>query len=441
MIPSFAAPTRMRNAATTSTWPATLGLIAAALAMGAIFVWIAKRPNINACVPEFIALMLAAGVLYFATIYLVERFRLGALALLVVLAGAVVFRLIWLPLPPALSDDVYRYQWEGRVQRGGQNPYTVTPSSLPAIQDRAHPIETGRTVPTLYPPLTELSFRWIKTVQGYKRLYTALDVASILALLLLLAVSKLPPHRVLIYAWNPAVIVAFALSGHHDSLAILTLVAAVLFIIVQRPKLSIAFLGLSFLSKFFPVLLLPGLLKRSKAKYAGIFAGLVALAYLPFSSAGLKITKGLFDYAAGWEGNDSAFRLLLLAGNSKGQAELIAVVIVLAIVAFTLKNRVEPARAGLILMTAMLLISPNAFPWYFTWIVPFLCIYPSRPVLLLTVTCVLGYAPVVTYSAGQPYIHTPLMTALEYAPVYLWLGWLAVKKIRAPKSESLPATD
>src|SRR5512135_317162 len=134
MNPSFAAPTSMRDASTSSTWPATFGLFAAASAMGTLFVWIARRPNINACVPEFVAVMLAVGVLYFAAISLIERFRPGALALLVILAGAVAFRLILLPLPPALSDDVYRYQWEGRVQRGSYNPYTVTPTSLPAFQ-------------------------------------------------------------------------------------------------------------------------------------------------------------------------------------------------------------------------------------------------------------------------------------------------------------------
>jgi alpha-1,6-mannosyltransferase len=429
----------MRDAATPSTWPATLGLLAAATGMGAIFIWLARQPDINARVPEFIALMLAAGVLYFAAIFLIERCRPGALALLVILAGAVVFRLALLPRPPALSDDVYRYQWEGRVARAGYNPYTVTPNSLAAFQDREHPIETGKNVPTLYPPLTELSFRWMTSIPGYKRLYTALDVASILVLLLLLAASKRPPHRVLIYAWNPAVIVAFSLSGHHDSLAILTLLAAVLFIIEQWPRLSIAFLGLSFLSKFFPVLLLPAFLKRSKTGYASIFAGLVALAYLPFARAGVKLTKGLTDYAAGWEGNDSAFRFLRLAGNSKGQAELIAVVFILALLAYTHKNRMEPLRSGLFLFTAMLLISPNAFPWYFTWIVPFLCFYPNRPVLLLTVTCMLGYAPVVAYSAGQAYIHTPLMTALEYVPVYLWLVWSAIHKVRKPKPAGIPA--
>jgi alpha-1,6-mannosyltransferase len=424
----------MRENPPTFFWPATLGLLAAGIGLGTIFAWLASRRNLNAQVPEFIALMLAAGVLYFAAFYLVERFRPGAAALLVILAGAVVFRLALLPLPPALSDDVYRYQWEGRVERAGLNPYTLTPESpdLARFQDREHPIETGKSTPTLYPPLSELSFSWIRTIPGYKRLYTALDLISVVVLLLLLAASRQPPHRVLLYAWNPTVIVAFALSGHHDSLAILTLLAALLFIIEEWPRLSIAFLGLSFLSKFFPVLLLPSFLKRARLSYAGIFAGLVALAYLPFASAGPKLFKGLSDYAAGWEGNDSAFRLLLMAGNSKAQAELVAGAFVLILVAFILKKRMEPLRAGLILFTALLLISPNAFPWYFTWIVPFLCFYPIRPVMLLSVTCVLGYAPVVAYSVGQPYIHSPLMTALEYVPVYLWLAWEVWRRQSSP---------
>jgi alpha-1,6-mannosyltransferase len=416
-----------------STWPGTLGLLAAAAGMAAIFAYLASRRNLDGFIPEFIALMLAAGVLYVAAVFLVERFRLGVAALLVILAGAVVFRLCFLPCTPALSDDIYRYQWEGRVQRAGLNPYTVAPESegLAHFQDPEHPIQTGKSTPTLYPPLSELTFSWIRSIPGYKRLYTALDLASVAVLLLLLAALRQPSHRVLIYAWNPAVILAFALSGHHDSLAIVTLVAAIFFIIEQWPSLSIAFLSLSFLAKFFPVLLLPSILKKSRPRYALIFVGLVGLAYVPFLSAGPKLFKGLSDYAAGWEGNDSAFRLLLLAGNSKAQAELVAGMMILVLVAYTLRKRMEPLRAGMILFTGMLLISPNAFPWYFTWIVPFLCFTSSPPILLLTVTCVLGYAPVVAYSAGQPYIHSPLMATLEYLPVYAWLlheGWRSLNR-------------
>jgi hypothetical protein len=59
--------------------------------------------------------------------------------------------------------------------------------------------------------------------------------------------------------------------------------------------------------------------------------------------------------------------------------------------------------------------------------VPFLCFYRHVPMLLMSVTCVLGYAPVVAYAAGQPYRDSPLILALEYAPVLLWLVYNVVR--------------
>src|SRR2546430_10356799 len=49
---------------------------------------------------------------------------------------------------------------------------------------------------------------------------------------------KQPLHRVLAYAWNPAVLTSFAMSGHFDSLAIVTLLTALFFLVTNRPALS-----------------------------------------------------------------------------------------------------------------------------------------------------------------------------------------------------------
>jgi hypothetical protein len=175
---------------------------------------------------------------------------------------------------------------------------------------------------------------------------------------------------------------------------------------------------------------LPVFLKRTRWAYAGLFGGLVALAYLRYASAGRNLLEGLSQYAAGWEANDSVFRLIVRAGNSQTQAELVVGMVLLALVAYALKQRLEPLRAGLFLTAGLLLLSPNAFPWYFTWTIPFLCFYPSRPWLLMSVTCVLGYAPMVAYAAGQPYRDSPLILALEYAPVFPWLGYEVAREFR-----------
>jgi hypothetical protein len=337
--------------------------------------------------------------------------------------GGLFFRLSLLPREPALSSDVYRYQWEGRVERLYINPYTVYPAmpALGALEDRRYPIETGRNVSTPYPPLSELSFSWVSTIAGYKLLYTGFDLAALGVLAALLAVSKQPLHRLLTYAWNPSVLISFAMCGHHDSLAIFTLLAAILFIILGKPALSVSILALSVISKFFSVLLFPIILKRSRPAYAALFVAVVGLSYLPFLSAGRRLFKGLSDYAVGWEGNDSLFRLIRLAGNSKSQAELVAGVLVLILVTCTLRLRLEPFSASLLLVSGLLFLSPNAFPWYFTWIVPFLCFYPRAPLLLISITSVLGYAPVVAYAAGQPYRDSTFILLLEYAPVLAWL--------------------
>jgi len=428
----------MQTRSSPSNVLATAGLLALAGGLGTIFHYLARHADLKPRVPEFIALALGAGILYLAGVYLVERFVPGPAGLLIILAGALAFRLLLLPLTPLLSGDVYRYQWEGRVQRAGINPYATYPAAPgpSAFQDTRHPLEVGSTTPTLYPPLSEMSFSWVETVSGYKRLYTGVDVASILVLLLLLARQKQPLSRVLTYAWNPTVVVSFALDGHHDSLAILTLLAAIVFIISRQRALSITFLALSFLAKFFAVLLLPLFLKRTRWAYAALFGGLVALAYLRYAGAGRKLLEGLSQYAAGWEGNDSLFRLILFAGNSKAQAHLVVAVMMLALVAYAVRQRLEPLRASLFLTAGLLLLSPNAFPWYFTWTIPFLCFYPSRPWLLMSVTCVLGYAPVVAYAAGQPYRDSLLILALEYAPVFAWIAWAGLRGIRNSKIET-----
>jgi len=416
---------------------ALFALLFIAMAMSAIFFHLSRLHGFNQHVPQFIALAFVAGALYLVGVALVEQFTFGWPALLVILAAAAAFRVILLPVKPPLSDDVYRYQWEGKVQALSLNPYTVYPAEprLLHLQDPRHPLTTGTTTPTVYPPISELSFAWVRTIPAYKALYTGFDLATLGVLLLILASLQQPLHRGLTYAWNPTVLISFSLCGHQDSLAIFTLMLAYLLIISRKPLLSNVFLAFSFASKFFALLFLPLFLNRRRWASSGVFAGVVVLCYLPFASAGWKLFHGLSNYAAGWEGNDSLFRLVYAASASKAQAEFVAGVLVLAAVAGVIRARMPLLRAGLFITASLLLLSPNAFPWYFTWSIPFLCFYPAAPWLLMSVTCALGYAPVVAYAAGQPYRNSPLILALEYVPVFVWLAWSGWKGLGRPRQE------
>ncbi len=413
-------------------WRGTLGIAVLGCGLVADFLAIGAEPRLNQHVPELITWLLAAGILYLAGVYLVEHVPLGGVALAVILASGVIARVALCLAPVALTQDIYRYQWDGRVERAGINPYTVYPAMkrLARFQTAAHPITTGRFVPTLYPPFSEWLFAHLRTVQAFKWTFTGLDLATLAVILLLLRAMKQPLHRSLIYAWNPAVIISFALSGHHDALAVFTLAVSFYFSTIGQQTVAIIFLALSFLSKLFAAILLPVYLRGKRWAYAVLFAAVAALGYYPFRRAGVDLIRGFSDYARGWEGNDSLFRLLRWAGNSKPQAELIAVTLALGLVGFTLRERLKPARACLVILSGLLFLSPNAFPWYFTWFAPFLCLEPSLPLLLMSVTCALGYSPVVAYAAGQAYRNSPLMLMLEYAPVYGWLMVAEIKRFR-----------
>jgi len=260
-------------------------------------------------------------------------------------------------------------------------------------------------------------------VPGYKRVSTILDLASAGVLMLLLAAMKQPLHRVLIYAWNPAVLISFALSGHFDSLAIVTFLGALLFLVTNRPALSMAALALSFLSKFFPVLLLLTFLKRVRLAHLGLFAFLAISLYLPFSGAGLHLLDGARNYAGDWINNASSFHVLRFVARSRVGAGVIAGIILLAATGYLAKRQAALLYTSLVLTGGVLLVSPTAYPWYFTWSIPFLCFCPSAAWLLMSVTSVLAYTPAITFGAGEPLKNSLLMLSLEYGPVYLWLAY------------------
>jgi len=85
-----------------------------------------------------------------------------------VLAVAVVLRLLALPLTPSLSDDVYRYLWDGRVAASGANPYLLTPDdeSLAELRDDLWRKTAHRDVATVYPPLALAMFAGAAVLPG-----------------------------------------------------------------------------------------------------------------------------------------------------------------------------------------------------------------------------------------------------------------------------------
>src|SRR5215468_10551618 len=82
----------------------------------------------------FMTIAFVQSAIYLLAAWIVVRSRPSNATVLIAIAFAVIFRLSILFAPPYLSDDIYRYVWDGRVQAAGINPYRY----IPADQALAH---------------------------------------------------------------------------------------------------------------------------------------------------------------------------------------------------------------------------------------------------------------------------------------------------------------
>lgn len=397
--------------------PLLLGLLAALLE--AAFLVLRRLDPFDHHAVEVIALGLGASIIHLFAVWLVLRWRdASRAALLVVVLAALAFRLTLFPLPPTLSPDLYRYQWEGKLQLAGQNSYLVAP------EERQQLPGPGWT--TAYGPLAELLFRLTAQLDGvtaFKLLSVLFDLGSLLVLLALLRARGQPAAHALLYAWCPLVVIEFAGIGHNDSAAVFALLLANFLIIRGRPSVSIVALAASVLTKWFAVPLLLVFFRRTGVRGLLLFAAAAGLAFLPFLDAGWSLFAGVSAYVQHWRNNASLFDLLRLVTGSDAAAGILTATALGGLALVLAAKRAEPLRASYLLLAVLLLLSPSVFPWYLTWLIPFLCFYPSAGFLLWTATIFLSYHVLIDYTALGTWHYDPWLVTLEYAPVFALLLW------------------
>jgi hypothetical protein len=242
-------------------------------------------------------------------------------------------------------------------------------------------------------------------------------------------------YQIAIYAWNPLVIVEFASSGHNDALAIAAVVATLL-IIRRFPAMSTLTLTAGALSKAFPVVLLPLALFRAgwPLRLRGWLAatGCAALAALctwPYRAGWREFLQMLKYYQVVWRNyHSSLYPVLLWLTGSYEVAAGVGEGVVLGLALWLAMRRAEPKRAAFLLIGTVLLFAPNGYSWYFTWIVPLLCFFPSPAWLLLTILQFLSYKIFINYRAYGDWQFDPFFQWLCYAPFYVLLGWEILRK-------------
>ena len=374
----------------------------------------------------FLALMAIASIAYLLVIWLVHSRQPGSTTALV---GCLVLGLIWrvvlVGAAPIVSDDVYRYLWDGRVQHHGLSPYQSVPDD-PRLESlhtdltkQIHP--TNAALPAIYPPLAQRLFYGVTFVhESVEALAVAMVVADALIVVLLwrwLVAAGRNRWWVLAYAWHPLVVLEGAGGAHIDTFGTLLLVASA-FALSRRRSLfaSVTFAG-AIAVKFVPIVLVPLLWRRIRLVHAVAAIVVLALLYLPFLRDGALPVGSLGNYLSHWRFNAPFFRWLepffgvpVVVVASLGAG--------LTTAGFARRSmRRDDPRAWAWPIAAAVVLMPAIYPWYLVWLTPFLTVVGTFPLAIWTVMSISTYVVWASELAGEGW-NLPLWVELfEYSCV------------------------
>ena len=375
-------------------------------------VLMARLPSWRAELGTFQALYVAAFAFYAIAVWRSTR-DAPAIATSVVLVVALAARVALLPVTPSLSDDIYRYVWEGRVIAAGHDPYRSSPQAPelePLRDEQVFPRINHPELSTVYPPLALTGFAlvaWLSPSVWAMKLWILLhDLALVWLLVYWVRGRGLDATAAIAYAWSPLVLTEFAGSGHHDPTAMVWLVAALMWA-ERRPVFSAAALAIAVLTKLAPIVALP-FVWRSWNTRARVVATVMIGAGLTFFFIETRgADSGLTVYWRTWSNNELLFHYLAAFTGEAAWARLLALGLVAVLVVSLAWRRVPHPLAVRATLRAGLIASPVAHPWYFAWALLLEPLGRSPGWLLLSLTCVLSYGLFAPPSVGGNF-HLPL---------------------------------
>jgi alpha-1,6-mannosyltransferase len=382
------------------------------------------------------------ALLYLVAVWVVLNRPVNRWTLVIIVVCAVACRLVCIFSPPFLSTDIFRYVWDGRVQAAGINPYRYIPADphLAFLRDsNIYPhINRRDYAHTIYPPGGQMLFLLItrigESVVWMKAGIVALEAVTIWILVKLLTAVGLRREQVLIYAWHPLVLWEVASSGHVDGAALPLIALALLLYVRHKPVATGVALAAATLIKLYPIVLFPALYRRGW-KMPAALAGLVAAGYACYASVGIHVLGFLPDYAKE-EGLESGSRyfLLTLARHTLSWETLptavfyaFAALLLLGLALWAwLTNQAAPLhaiRASFLIAAALMLLFSSHYPWYYLWLLPFVCLLPYLPMLYFTTACFYLY----TTSLANPGPAMYYMFEWLYGTTALLTLWWAAK--------------
>ena len=208
---------------------------------------------------------------------------------------------------PNLSDDVYRFIWDGHLATNGYNPFHFLPGEIlqagqpvPGLTPELFQELNSQEYYTVYPPIAQLTFavsvflfpgNWWANAVVMKIFLFAFEVGSLVLIGKLLKHFDLPEKNILWYALNPLILIEITGNLHFEGGMIFFLLLAMWWLVKGRWVGAAVAMACSIAAKLLPLLFLPFLIRRLGWKRSILFFGTVGLTLIALFS---PLLNGVF---------------------------------------------------------------------------------------------------------------------------------------------------
>jgi hypothetical protein len=417
---------------------------------------------------DFIELMTSFGVLFLISGLIINMKSVPFWFLAIL---GLLFRTIFIGALPNLSQDFYRFIWDGRIILEGINPYLITPDSfmegssvsgISTIHQAEELIkgmgELNASHHSNYPPANQFLFAAASLLAGKSILASTimLSLINILADIgilfigrkLLIVLNK-DPKWIFWYFLNPFIIIELVGNLHFEGVMLFFLIWAI-YLLIKRNWLASAFvLALSISVKLIPLLFLPVLyqwfIEKKGAKkqwkrlvfYYIITISTFIISFTPFISK--EIVSNYVDTIGLWfhdfEFNASVYYIIRGIGYKMVGWNIIdtvgfilPIVTFMAIISISIfrnnKGIQSMLTAMLLSVSIYFLMSTTVHPWYIATPLILSIFTRYRYPIVWSVVVMLSYS-----AYGEKGFHENLWLAgIEYIVLISVFLWEVVRK-------------
>lgn len=400
---------------------------------------------------DFIKLLALFAALFFLCFKLVQFEKWNFKFILTV---GILFRLVFLFAEPNLSQDFFRFVWDGELVSHFINPYLNVPNTLIEQSDlviaNAQELYDGMGSLSArhysnYPPLNQLIFA-IAALSGGKSILGSIIVMRATIILAdigilyfgrkLLKNINQSPHLIFWYFLNPLVIIELTGNLHFEGVMLFFFVWALYLLSVHKWQWAAVVYACSISVKLVPLLFLPLFLKYFKLKKSIPFFAIIGvtslLLFAPFYSSefmsNYSKTIGLwfsnFEFNAGLYNGIKQIAIQFDAKPwelIKTYGKITPIITIVAVLLFTFlrKNQKLPVliTSMLWVLTLYYFMSATVHPWYVIFLVVLTAFTKYRYAFIWSAAIVLSYF---AYSVSD-FKENLWLLAIEYIAVSSFL--------------------